>query len=130
MARPACPPPTTTTSWCSVWALIASCLPSGGSILAAARRPAQGGRHPGAIPLACGKMARVLVTRTLPGDAVDRLAAQHEVDVWPEPLPPPHDELTARVRGADALLSMLTDRVDAELLAAAPNLRAVANYAV
>jgi glyoxylate reductase len=75
-------------------------------------------------------MARVLVTRVLPGDAVARLGERHQVDLWPEPLPPPHDELTARVRGADALLSMLTDRVDAELLAAAPDLRAVANYAV
>jgi glyoxylate reductase len=75
-------------------------------------------------------MARVFVTRLLPGDAVDRLAERHEVDVWPEPLPPPHEDLTTRVREVEGLLAMLTDRVDAGLLRAAPNLRAIANFAV
>jgi glyoxylate reductase len=75
-------------------------------------------------------VARCLVTRKLPGPALERLAAAHEVDVWPDPLPPPREELLARVRGAEGLLSMLTDRIDAELIAAAPNLRAIANYAV
>lgn len=75
-------------------------------------------------------MAHVFVTRRLPGDALDRLAAVHDVDVWEGELPPPRAELLARVAGADGLLCLLTDRVDAELLAAAPRLRAVANYAV
>ena len=34
-------------------------------------------------------MARVFVTRELPGGALDRLRAEHEVEVWPERLPPP-----------------------------------------
>jgi glyoxylate reductase len=75
-------------------------------------------------------MARVFVTRRLPGSAVDRLAAEHDLDVWPEPDPPPYDELLARAREADALLSLLTDRVDGELLDAAPGLKGIANYAV
>ena len=75
-------------------------------------------------------MARVFVTRVLPGGAVDRLAERHDVDVWPEPLPPPHAELETRVREVEGLLAMLTDRVDAELLRSAPQLRAVANLAV
>ena len=75
-------------------------------------------------------MARCFVTRRLPGRALERLAADHEVDVWPEPLPPPPGELRARVAGAEGLLSLLTDRVDGELLAAAPRLRVISNYAV
>jgi glyoxylate reductase len=75
-------------------------------------------------------MARVFVTRELPFPALDRLRAEHEVDVWPEELPPPPEALRAKAAGADGLLTMLTDRVDAELLAAAPRLRAVANMAV
>jgi glyoxylate reductase len=75
-------------------------------------------------------MARVYVTRELPGGAVDRLRESHEVDVWPEAGPVPHDELLARAREADALLTMLTERVDAGLLEAAGTLRGVANYAV
>jgi len=73
---------------------------------------------------------KVFVTRALPGGAIDRLAAEHEVEVWPEALPPPRDELLACVREVQGLLALLTDRVDAELMDAAPNLRAISNYAV
>jgi glyoxylate reductase len=62
---------------------------------------------------------------------VDRLAAAgHEVDVWPEPSPPPPEALRERTAQADALLCMLTDRIDSDLVDAAPRLRAIANYAV
>ena len=75
-------------------------------------------------------MARVFVTRTLPGSAVERLADRHEVEVWPDPLPPPPAELAARVRASEGLLALLTDRVDGELIRSAPSLRAIANFAV
>jgi glyoxylate reductase len=76
-------------------------------------------------------VARVAVTRNLPGQALDRLrAAGHDVVVWPGELPPAPAALRELVAGADALLSLLTDRVDNELLDAAPNLVAIANYAV
>jgi glyoxylate reductase len=73
---------------------------------------------------------RVFVTRRLPGDALHRLAAEHEVEVWPEQLPPGRDELLARAPELDGLLSLLTDPVDAELMEAAPRLKAISNYAV
>jgi glyoxylate reductase len=76
-------------------------------------------------------MARVLVTRALPGTAaLDRLRAAHEVDVWPGALPPHPTELRERAACAEGLLCLLTDRVDEALLDAAPHLRAIANYAV
>jgi len=75
-------------------------------------------------------VARCLVTRTLPGRALERLAAEHDVDVWPGDLPPSPEELRARARDCEGLLCLLTDRVDAALLEAAPRLRVVANYAV
>ena len=53
------------------------------------------------------------------------------VDIHDEELPPRRGELLARVAGCDGLVTMLTDRVDVELLdAAGPQLRVVANYAV
>jgi glyoxylate reductase len=73
---------------------------------------------------------RVFVTRRLPGGALERLAAEHEVEVWSEQLPPGRRELLSRAPGLDGLLSLLTDRVDAELIEAAPRLRAISNYAV
>jgi glyoxylate reductase len=75
-------------------------------------------------------MARCFVTRELPGPALERLAEVHEVELWPERLPPPPAELRRHVAEAEGLLSMLTDRIDDVLLDAAPRLRAIANYAV
>jgi glyoxylate reductase len=77
------------------------------------------------------RVARVVVTRPLPGTALDRLQnAGHDVTVREGALPPVPAELRELVADADGLLCLLTDRVDAELLAAAPRLRAIANYAV
>jgi glyoxylate reductase len=75
-------------------------------------------------------MARCFVTRQLPFAALDRLRAAHDVEVWPERLPPSHDELVARARVAEGLLTLLTDRVDAALIEASRELRAISNYAV
>jgi glyoxylate reductase len=75
-------------------------------------------------------VARCFVTRALPGPALEHLGERHEVEVWPERTPPPREVLLERVRETDGLLALLTDRVDGELLEAAPRLRAIANYAV
>lgn len=78
-----------------------------------------------------GGRRRVLVTRIIPDEGLEPLHEACEVDLWPEELPPPRDELLRRVAGVDALLSLLTDRVDDELLdSAGPQLRVVSNYAV
>ena len=75
-------------------------------------------------------MARVIVTRRLPGSAVERLADHHDVEVWPGEGPPTREELWELVADAEGLLALLTDRIDQELLDHAPRLRAIANYAV
>jgi len=75
-------------------------------------------------------MATVFVTRALPGDALVRLRAAHDVTMWDGALPPVPAVLREAVAGAEGLLCLLTDRVDAALLDAAPRLRAIANYAV
>src|SRR6516162_8470285 len=46
------------------------------------------------------------------------------------PLPPPADVLRAKIANCEGLVSLLTDRVDAALLDAAPKLRVVSNFAV
>lgn len=76
-------------------------------------------------------MARIFVTRELPGDAVSVLrAAGHDVDVWPVDGPPSAVELLERATGCAAVLSMLTERFDADVFAVLPGLRIVANMAV
>jgi len=74
---------------------------------------------------------RVLVTRVIPDAGLDPVREACEVDLWDDDLPPPRDELLRRVAGKDGLLSLLTDRVDDELLdAAGPQLKVVSNFAV
>ena len=76
-------------------------------------------------------MARVVVTGKVPAVAVERLRAAHDVDAWDSESPIARSELLSRVKGADAVVSLLTERVDAELLdAAGPRLRVVSNVAV
>jgi glyoxylate reductase len=76
------------------------------------------------------RMARCFVTRQLPGGALGRLSAAHDVDIWPQRLPPPPVELRGHAAEVEGLLTMLTDRVDDELIAACPRLEAISNYAV
>lgn len=73
---------------------------------------------------------KVFVARRLPGAGLTRMAAAADLDVWPDRLPPPAAVLRERVKGCDGLVSLLTDRVDAALLDAAPRLKVVSNFAV
>jgi glyoxylate reductase len=73
---------------------------------------------------------RVFVTREIPAAGLDRVIAACDADVWRDLLPPPQDVLVARARDCEGLLTLLTDRIDADLLAACPRLRVVSNYAV
>ncbi|UUY05888.1 D-glycerate dehydrogenase [Svornostia abyssi] len=76
-------------------------------------------------------MAIVHVTRELPGDALQRIPdAGHQLVVRREQMPPSPAELRRIAADADALITTLADRVNAELLDAAPRLKVVANYAV
>ncbi|MGH2356560.1 MAG: 2-hydroxyacid dehydrogenase [Candidatus Limnocylindria bacterium] len=74
---------------------------------------------------------RVFVARRLPDEGLDPIRERCEMDLWQDELPPPRDELLRRVGGVDGVLTLLTDRVDDELLdAAGPQLKVVSNYAV
>ncbi len=74
---------------------------------------------------------RVFVTRRIPDEGLDAIAAVCDMDLWQDDLPPPRDELLRRVAGCDGVLTLLTDKVDDGFLdAAGPGLRVVSNYAV
>ena len=72
----------------------------------------------------------VLLTRRVPSSVIARLEAECELDLYEGREPIPRDELIVRMAGKHALISLLTDRVDAEVLDAAPELKIVANIAV
>ena len=73
---------------------------------------------------------KVFVTRKIPDNGLEKIKAHCDAEVWSEPLPPPREVLLEKVAQCDGLLSLLTERVDAELMDAAPRLRVVSNYAV
>jgi glyoxylate reductase len=59
-----------------------------------------------------------------------RLCAAAEVSVWHEEMPPPASALRSALADADAVLSMVTDKIDARMIASAPRLRVISNLAV
>jgi glyoxylate reductase len=73
---------------------------------------------------------RVFVTRPVAEAALRRLAETVRVDLWDDDAPPPHDELIGHLRNCDAVLSMITDRLDATTIAHLPRLVAISNLAV
>lgn len=73
---------------------------------------------------------KVFVTRLIPEAGLTRVREACDAEVWSEPLPPPRDVLLQKVAACEGLLSLLTERIDAKLLDAAPRLRVVSNYAV
>jgi glyoxylate reductase len=73
---------------------------------------------------------RVFSTRALPGESLARLARRCDLDVWSGPAGPGPEALRARAADAEGLLCLLTDRVDRDLLAAAPRLRAISSVSV
>lgn len=76
-------------------------------------------------------MSRIVVTGRIPEAAIEKLRAEHELDAWQGPGSISREELLRRVAGADGIVSLLTERIDGELLdAAGPQLKVVANVAV
>ena len=75
-------------------------------------------------------MAIVAVTSALPGDALTRLGERHTVRMHPRGSPLAGAELAAFARDADALVTLLADRVEKGVFAACSLLKVVANVAV
>ncbi len=73
---------------------------------------------------------KVLVSRRIPEAAIELLAAHCELDVNREDRPLAPAELLSRVKGCQGLVCLLRDRIDEELLSAAPGLKVAANVAV
>src|SRR5260370_7815185 len=73
---------------------------------------------------------KVLATRPLFPAAQQMLNAIWEVDCWRQPERISKEELFRRIQDKEGLVCLLTERVDEELLRAAPKLRIAANVAV
>ena len=74
---------------------------------------------------------KVFVTRVIPQPGIDLLKEQFDVEVNESDVPLSHDDLIRKASSVDAMVTLLTDRIDAEVLAAGKgSLKIVANVAV
>lgn len=77
-------------------------------------------------------MAKIFVSRQIPGESLEKLKVNGNdvtISEFNRPLTP--EELLEKSKGVDALLSLLTDRIDGDLMdAIGPQLKIVSNYAV
>lgn len=74
---------------------------------------------------------KVFVTRLIPEKGFDLVKDFCDVDLWSGDMPPNREEVLQRVRGVDGILSLLTDRIDGEVMdAAGAQLKVISNFAV
>jgi glyoxylate reductase len=72
----------------------------------------------------------ILISRSLPAEAVTRARARAEVDANEADSPLPRNELIRRLQGRQGLVCMISEAIDEELLAACPDLKVASNVAV
>jgi len=73
-------------------------------------------------------MAKIFITRRLPEEGL-KMLDEHEVEIFEGDAPPSKQEIIEGTRGKDALICLLTDKIDSEVMNASSNLKIIANYA-
>ena len=73
---------------------------------------------------------QVYITRDLPERGLKKIKEHFDAEVWPEYAPPPKKVIADKVATVDALVSLLSDKIDPEVFNAAPKLKIVSQLAV
>lgn len=73
---------------------------------------------------------KVYVTREIPDSGLKMIREHFDAEVWPEYGPPPQEVIIEKVGNVDAIVSLLSDKIDAEVFGAARKLKIVAQMAV
>jgi len=73
---------------------------------------------------------RVYVTREMPERGLRIIKERFDTEVWPDYTPPPKKTIIEKAANVDALATLLSDKIDAEVFDAAPKLKIVAQMAV
>jgi len=73
---------------------------------------------------------KVFVTREIPEKGLNMILERFDAKVWKEYTPPPKEVIIEEAKDVDALVTLLTDKIDKEVLNAAKNLKIIAQYAV
>ncbi len=73
---------------------------------------------------------RVFVTREILPEGLAILKKKFDVDLWTDYAPPSKDTIIEHIKEADAILTMLSDKIDSEVIEAAPKLKVISQLAV
>jgi len=73
---------------------------------------------------------KVFVTRIIPEKGLALVRDFCDADIWQDEMPPSREEILRRVRDVDGILSLLTEKIDSEVVDAAPRLKVISNMAV
>ncbi len=72
----------------------------------------------------------IFVTRKIPDIGIKKLKERYDVEISSKPRNLTKEELMEGVKGKDALLSLLTDTIDEDIIDAGKDLKVISNYAV
>jgi glyoxylate reductase len=72
----------------------------------------------------------IYITRELPERGLNIIKKHFDAEVWPEYAPPPKKTIMEKAKNVDALVSLLSDKIDAEVFNASPKLKIVSQLAV
>ncbi|WP_202808911.1 2-hydroxyacid dehydrogenase [Staphylococcus equorum] len=76
-------------------------------------------------------MNKIVVSRKIPKSFIEQLETLADVEVWNESYTPmPRDKFLASLKDATACLITLSEKIDEEVIEAAPHLKVIANMAV
>jgi len=73
---------------------------------------------------------KVFVTRIIPDEGLKLILENCDAEVWQEETPPPKEIIIEKIKDCEGILTLLTDKIDAEIMDRAPKLRIISNYAV
>lgn len=73
---------------------------------------------------------KVYITREIPKRGLEKIKMFYDVEVWSEYTPPPKEIIMQKAKNADALVTLLTDPIDKEILEEAKRLKIISQYAV
>lgn len=76
------------------------------------------------------KKLKVFVTRKIPDTGIELLKQYFDLKVREKDDAIPKEELKEEIKSCDAIVTMLSDKIDSEILDLAPNLKIVSNFAV
>jgi len=73
---------------------------------------------------------KVYITRQLPDRGLQKIKKLFDAEIWPDYAPPPKKTVIEKAKTVDALVTLLSDKIDSEVFDVAPKLRIVSQLAV